>query len=128
MAGGHACRACRPAAGSCCNSGTSAAFRIRVYLDGELPVAPSAVQPAGHVSLIRPLKPFVTPRALATGEIPAIIEAYRRGAANAQAAGFDGVEIHGANGYLIDQFLQDSHQSAAPMATAARSETARVFC
>ena len=78
------------------------------YLNGELPVAPSAVQPAGHVSLLRPLKPFVTPRALATGEIPAIIEAYRQGAANAQAAGFDGVEIHGANGYLIDQFLQDS--------------------
>ncbi len=77
------------------------------YLDGELPVAPSAVQPAGHVSLIRPLKEFVTPRALETGEIPPIIEAYRQGAANAQAAGFDGVEIHGANGYLIDQFLQD---------------------
>jgi 2,4-dienoyl-CoA reductase-like NADH-dependent reductase (Old Yellow Enzyme family) len=78
------------------------------YLNGELPVAPSAVQPAGQVSLIRPLKSYVTPRALETAEIPAIIEAYRRGAANAQAAGFDGVEIHGANGYLIDQFLQDS--------------------
>ena len=77
------------------------------YLNGELPVAPSAVRPAGHVSLIRPLKDYVTPRALETGEIPAIIEAYRMGAANAQAAGFDGVEIHGANGYLIDQFLQD---------------------
>ena len=79
-----------------------------VYLDGAVPVAPSAVQPAGHVSLIRPPKPFVTPRALGTEEIPAIVEAYRRGAANAKAAGFDGVEIHGANGYLIDQFLQDS--------------------
>jgi len=77
------------------------------YLNGELPVAPSAVRPAGHVSLMRPLKDFVTPRALETVEIPAIIEAYRTGAANAQAAGFDGVEIHGANGYLIDQFLQD---------------------
>jgi len=77
------------------------------YLNGELPVAPSAVRPAGHVSLIRPLKDYVTPRALETAEIPAIIEAYRTGAANAQAAGFDGVEIHGANGYLIDQFLQD---------------------
>ena len=79
-----------------------------IYLNGALPVAPSAVQPAGHVSLLRPLKPFVTPRALETEEIPAIIEAYRMGAQHARAAGFDGVEIHGANGYLIDQFLQDS--------------------
>jgi 2,4-dienoyl-CoA reductase-like NADH-dependent reductase (Old Yellow Enzyme family) len=78
------------------------------YLDGELPVSASAVRPAGHVSLMRPLKPFVTPRALDTGEIPAVVEAYRKGAENAMAAGFDGVEIHGANGYLIDQFLQDS--------------------
>ena len=78
------------------------------YLDGELPVSASAVQPAGHVSLMRPIKEFVTPRALELGEIPAIIEAYRKGAENAKAAGFDGVEIHGANGYLIDQFLQDS--------------------
>ncbi len=79
-----------------------------IYLDGALPVAPSAVQPAGHVSLIRPEKAFVTPRALETEEIPGIIEAYRKGAENAKAAGFDGVEIHGANGYLLDQFLQDS--------------------
>jgi len=78
------------------------------YLNGELPVAPSAVQPRGHVSLIRPEKPFVTPRALETEEIPGIVEAYRQGAANAKAAGFDGVEIHAANGYLLDQFLQDS--------------------
>ncbi|HEY6612085.1 MAG TPA: alkene reductase [Pseudomonas sp.] len=78
------------------------------YLDGELPVAPSAVQPKGHVSLIRPMKAFETPRALATEEIAGIVEAYRQGAANAKAAGFDGVEIHGANGYLLDQFLQDS--------------------
>jgi 2,4-dienoyl-CoA reductase-like NADH-dependent reductase (Old Yellow Enzyme family) len=79
-----------------------------VYLDGKLPVAPSALAPDGHVSLIRPKKAFVTPRALETAEIPAIIEAYRRGAVHAQQAGFDGVEIHGANGYLLDQFLQDS--------------------
>lgn len=79
-----------------------------IYLNGELPVAPSAVQPAGHVSLIRPLKSFVTPRALEADEIPGIIEAYRKGAENAKRAGFDGVEIHGANGYLLDQFLQDS--------------------
>lgn len=78
------------------------------YLDGALPVAPSAVAPKGHVSLIRPHKSFVTPRALERSEIPGVIEAYRQGAANALAAGFDGVEIHGANGYLLDQFLQDS--------------------
>lgn len=78
------------------------------YLNGATPVAPSAVTPSGHVSLIRPEKPFVTPRALMIEEIPGIIEAYRRGAENALAAGFDGVEIHGANGYLLDQFLQDS--------------------
>lgn len=77
-----------------------------MFLDGALPVAPSAVQPAGHVSLVRPEKAFVTPRALETAEIPGIIEAYRKGAENAQLAGFDGVEIHGANGYLLDQFLQ----------------------
>ncbi len=79
-----------------------------VYLDDALPVAPSAIAAKGHVSLIRPLKDYVTPRALETAEIPGIIEDYRHAAENAKAAGFDGVEIHGANGYLIDQFLQDS--------------------
>ena len=79
-----------------------------VYLDGALPVAPSAIAAAGHVSLLRPPKEFVTPRALELGEIPGIVEDYRRAAQNAKAAGFDGVEIHAANGYLIDQFLQDS--------------------
>ena len=78
------------------------------YLDGRLPVSASALKPDGHVSLIRPKKEFVTPRALELSEIPEVIEDYRRGAAMAKAAGFDGVELHGANGYLIDQFLQDS--------------------
>jgi 2,4-dienoyl-CoA reductase-like NADH-dependent reductase (Old Yellow Enzyme family) len=78
------------------------------YLDGALPVAPSAIAPWGEVSLLRPKRPFVTPRALGREELPGIVEAYRKGARNAQAAGFDGVEIHGANGYLLDQFLQDS--------------------
>jgi 2,4-dienoyl-CoA reductase-like NADH-dependent reductase (Old Yellow Enzyme family) len=77
-----------------------------IYLDGALPVAPSAIAPQGTVSLVRPQKPYVTPRALDIAEIPGIIEAYRIGAANAKEAGFDGVEIHGANGYLLDQFLQ----------------------
>jgi 2,4-dienoyl-CoA reductase-like NADH-dependent reductase (Old Yellow Enzyme family) len=78
------------------------------YLAGQLPVAPSAVAPAGHPSLLRPIRPFVTPRALEREEIPGVVAAYKRGAENARRAGFDGVEIHGANGYLLDQFLQDS--------------------
>jgi len=79
-----------------------------MFLEGQLPVAPSAIAPKGNVSIVRPLTPYVTPRALALSEIPSIIEAYRKGAENAKKAGFDGVEIHGANGYLLDQFLQDS--------------------
>ncbi|HVK81289.1 MAG TPA: alkene reductase [Verrucomicrobiae bacterium] len=78
------------------------------YLNGELPVAPSAIAPPGHINLMRPKQPFPTPRALETHEIPGVIDAYRTGAANAKAAGFDGVEVHGANGYLLDQFLQDA--------------------
>jgi 2,4-dienoyl-CoA reductase-like NADH-dependent reductase (Old Yellow Enzyme family) len=78
-----------------------------VFLGGELPVAPSAIAPAGHVSLVRPQTGYVVPRALAREELPGIVESFRLGAANALEAGFDGVEIHGANGYLLDQFLQD---------------------
>lgn len=77
-------------------------------LEGRLPVAPSAIAPAGRVSVLRPKRAYTPPRALETDEIPGIVEDFRRGAVNAQAAGFDGVEIHAANGYLIDQFLQDS--------------------
>src|SRR5271165_6342682 len=69
-------------------------------LDGRLPVAPSALAPKGHVSVLRPARDYVTPRALETHEMPAIVEAFRKGAEHAQQAGFDGVEIHGANGYL----------------------------
>ncbi|MEG5264552.1 alkene reductase [Pseudomonas sp. JDS28PS106] len=78
------------------------------YLDGEAPVAPSAIKPEGHVSLMRPITGFETPRPLDLEEIADVIEAYRIAAENAKAAGFDGVEIHGANGYLLDQFLQSS--------------------
>jgi 2,4-dienoyl-CoA reductase-like NADH-dependent reductase (Old Yellow Enzyme family) len=77
------------------------------YLNGELPVAPSPIAPTGHVSLLRPVQSYETPRSLETSEIPSIVEAYGTGAQNAKDAGFDGVEIHGANGYLLDQFLQD---------------------
>ena len=79
-----------------------------LFLNGALPEAPSAIPPKGYVSLVRPQKEFVTPRALEPEEIPGIIAAFRRGAENAMKAGFDGVHIHGANGYLLDQFLQDS--------------------
>jgi hypothetical protein len=79
-----------------------------VFLDGKLPVAPSAIAPSGNVSLLRPTTPFVTPRALERNEIPEVIAAFARGAQNAELAGFDGVELHGANGYLLDEFLQDS--------------------
>ncbi len=72
-----------------------------------LPVAPSAIKPAGQAVTYQGLKDFVTPRELDLAEIPGIIEDYRTGAENALSAGFDGVEIHGANGYLLDQFLRD---------------------
>jgi len=78
------------------------------FLNGELPVAPSAIAPKGNVSHIRPETPFVVPRALRRDELAGIVANFRLGAQNALAAGFDGVEIHGANGYLLDQFLQDT--------------------
>jgi 2,4-dienoyl-CoA reductase-like NADH-dependent reductase (Old Yellow Enzyme family) len=77
------------------------------FLNGAQPVAPSAIAAAGHVRLFSHAEPYPVPRALDLEEIPGIIEAYRKGAENARKAGFDGVEIHGANGYLLDQFLQD---------------------
>lgn len=79
-----------------------------IFLNGKLPVAPSAIAAPGHVSLLRPQRPYVVPRALEPKEIPDIIESYRQAAYNAKVAGFDGVEIHGANGYLLDQFLHES--------------------
>ncbi len=79
----------------------------RDFHDGQMPVAPSAIKIEGEYSRTpQGKKPYETPRALETDEIPAIVEDYRRAAARAQAAGFDGVEVHAANGYLIDQFLQ----------------------
>ena len=77
------------------------------FLGGELPVAPSALPVEGDVHTPQGKKEFVIPRALELDEIPDIIEQFRKGAQNAKASGFDGVEIHGANGYLLDQFLRD---------------------
>lgn len=77
------------------------------YHDGELPVAPSAIKPSGEVYTFEGMKAFETPRAITSEEIKEIVKEYARGAKNAIEAGFDGVEIHGANGYLIDQFLRD---------------------
>jgi N-ethylmaleimide reductase len=78
------------------------------FLDGELPVAPSAIAPRGvQAFTAEGLKDIPPPRALETHEIAAIVEQFRQGARNAKAAGFDGIEVHGANGYLLDQFLED---------------------
>ncbi|MDJ0636919.1 MAG: alkene reductase [Xenococcaceae cyanobacterium MO_188.B29] len=75
--------------------------------NNQLPVAPSAIKIEGSESHTPNGKqPYETPRALETDEIPQVVEDYRQAAANAKEAGFDGVEIHGANGYLIDEFLQ----------------------
>ena len=103
--------------------------RISDYslLDGKPPVSASAIAAKGNVSLLRPERPYPVPRALETHEIPAIIAAYRRGAANAIAAGFDGVEIHGANGYLLDQFLQDSTNLRTDAYGGTREKRARLM-
>ncbi len=81
--------------------------------DKMLPVAPSAVTPAGNAFIENEkgegqLVPFVRPRALQTEEMPYLVQQYVRAARNAVAADFDGVELHGANGYLIDQFINSS--------------------
>jgi N-ethylmaleimide reductase len=75
--------------------------------NGQLPVSASAIAPEGNIYTPQGMKPFVAPRALDLSEIPGVVQQYRAGAQNALEAGFDGVEIHAANGYLIDQFLED---------------------
>jgi N-ethylmaleimide reductase len=75
--------------------------------DGQLPVAPSALKPAGNALTAQGFVPFVEPRALAPDEIPGVVASFRQAAINAKEAGFDGVEVHAANGYLLDQFLRD---------------------
>ena len=78
------------------------------FRNGEPPVAPSAIAPRGvQTFTAEGLKPIPAPRTLDAGEIPGIVQEFRRAAENARAAGFDGIEVHGANGYLLDQFLED---------------------
>lgn len=74
---------------------------------GQLPVGPSASRPEGEAVTYEGMQAFVEPRALETEEIAGIVADFRRAAENAVAAGFDGVEVHAANGYLLDQFLRD---------------------
>ncbi|UOG73626.1 alkene reductase [Hymenobacter tibetensis] len=78
------------------------------FHNGGLPVAPSAVQPTGVKAFTGSgMEEIPTPRALETHEVKAVVEDFRKAAENAKKAGFDGVEVHGANGYLVDQFIQD---------------------
>jgi 2,4-dienoyl-CoA reductase-like NADH-dependent reductase (Old Yellow Enzyme family) len=77
------------------------------FLGGELPVAPSSIAAEGEANTPTGKKPYVTPRALSIEGIRAIVEDYARAAGQAIQAGFDGVEIHAANGYLLDQFIRD---------------------
>lgn len=74
---------------------------------GAQPLAPSAIAPAGRVAVLRPETAYEVPEAASLAQIREVIEQFRNGARHALAAGFDGVELHGANGYLLDQFLHD---------------------
>ena len=100
--------------------------------DGMLPVAPSAIKPAGQAFIENDkgegeLVPFVTPRALQIEEMPYIVRQYVRGAKNALSAGFDGVEIHAANGYLLDQFINSSTNQRADRYGGAIENRARLL-
>jgi 2,4-dienoyl-CoA reductase-like NADH-dependent reductase (Old Yellow Enzyme family) len=92
------------------------------YLDGNLPIGPSPIAGEGETMAppgkdyaggFLPMKPYVVPREMEQADIDAVIAAYAKGAANAKSAGFDGAEIHGANGYIIDQFLQSKTNQRA---------------
>ncbi|MDR8401820.1 alkene reductase [Paraburkholderia sp. USG1] len=97
------------------------------YLDGKSPVAPSAIAARGHVSLVRPKEPYPVPRALETQEVAEVVEAYRKAAENAKRAGFDGVHVHGANGYLLDQFLQSTTNKRTDQYGGSRENRARLL-
>ena len=94
---------------------------------GGVPVAPSAIKPAGQAITYEGLKDYVTPRALATDEIPGLVADYVQAAKNAREAGFDGVEIHGGNGYLVDQFLRSSTNRRTDAYGGSRENRARLL-
>jgi N-ethylmaleimide reductase len=94
---------------------------------GALPVAPSAIRPSGTAYTETGYQPCVTPRALEAAEIPGLIEQYRQAAKHALAAGFDGVEIHAANGYLLEQFLRDSTNKRTDAYGGSRDNRARLL-
>ncbi len=91
--------------------------------DGKPPVAPSAIAAESRTFDGKEFLPASTLRALELSEIPRIIEDYRKAAANAKVAGFDGVEIHAANGYLLDQFMRDGANKREGVPMAGRSRT-----
>lgn len=94
---------------------------------GALPVAPSAIRPSGQVYTGQAMKDYVTPRALELAEIPALVAAYARAACSAMEAGFDGVEIHAGNGYLLDQFLRSSTNRRADAYGGSKENRARLL-
>ena len=94
---------------------------------GAAPVAPSAIKPKGEAMTYKGPSPFVEPRALKTAEIPERVEQCRRGAENAREAGFDGVELHAANGYLLDQFLRDGSNQRTDQYGGSAENRARLF-
>jgi len=98
------------------------------FLGGELPVAPSAIAAEGHSNTPTGKKPYVVPHALTIAEIKATIEDYKRGTQMARDAGFDGVEIHGANGYLLDEFLRDGSNHRTDIYGGSAENRARLHC
>jgi N-ethylmaleimide reductase len=95
--------------------------------DGAAPVAPSALRPAGQTITFTGMQDYVTPRVLETSEIPGVVAAFVQAAKNAMAAGFDGVEVHGGNGYLIDQFLRSSTNQRSDAYGGSKENRARLL-
>jgi N-ethylmaleimide reductase len=95
--------------------------------DGVTPVAPSALRPAGQTITFTGMQDYVTPRVLETSEIPGVVAAFAQAAKNAMAAGFDGVEVHGGNGYLVDQFLRSSTNQRSDAYGGSKENRARLL-
>ncbi len=95
--------------------------------DNQQPVSASAIKPEGDAITFEGMKPFVEPRALRTDELPGIVDQYRQAAKRAREAGFDGVEIHAANGYLLDQFLRDGSNQRDDMYGGSLENRARLL-